>query len=39
MTELDSLIKQVNLVIDPPSLNDTASDLERFKKSLFPSLS
>jgi uncharacterized 2Fe-2S/4Fe-4S cluster protein (DUF4445 family) len=38
MTELDSLIKQVNLVVDPPSLNDTASDLERLKKSLSPLL-
>ncbi len=36
MTELDSLIKQVQLVVVCPSLNDTASDLERLKKSLVP---
>ncbi len=34
MTELDSLIKQIDLVVEPPSMSNTASDLERFQKSL-----
>jgi len=38
MMEPDGLIRQVSLAIDPPSLNDTASDLERFQKKLFPLL-
>ena len=36
--EPDGLIRQVSLAIDPPSLNDTASDLERFQKKLLPHL-
>jgi uncharacterized 2Fe-2S/4Fe-4S cluster protein (DUF4445 family) len=38
MTELEGLIKQISLVVDPPSLNDTASDLDRISKSLGPYL-
>ena len=34
----DGLIKQVSLSVEPPSLNDTASDLERFQKNLSPLL-
>ena len=36
--EPDGLIRQVSLAIAPPSLNDIASDLERFQKNLCPLL-
>jgi uncharacterized 2Fe-2S/4Fe-4S cluster protein (DUF4445 family) len=38
MMEADGLIKQVSIAVDPPSLNDTASDLERLQRKLFPLL-
>lgn len=32
----DSLIKQVRLAVDIPSLSDTASDWERIQRALLP---